>query len=259
MTPWLSVFTIINNEEELLSYCLDSYCDIVDLLTEVSLVDNNSTDATLDIIESYKTKLPIILQHHRNNSRHGELRDKALSVCKGEYVFYLDSDETTSNDFGNWLRNTDIKQWDWVRFFKYTTIKDKWNFVPGGNDYSQRLFKNYPGVNFPQSVHTEMQYDWRSRHDVPRDRVLLFDATACKSPEALYAKAWKYQWAAREKVVGIGPVHEYHWRVTEAYRRNLIERFPDDVIKRITWGPESSVPIFPEDYNGLGVSSQFQG
>ncbi len=76
MSPLLDVFSIISNEEELLPYCLESYASITDLLGTVSLVDNNSTDATLDIIESFRDRLPIVLQHHRENSHHGETKLK---------------------------------------------------------------------------------------------------------------------------------------------------------------------------------------
>lgn len=257
MTPLLDLYLITNNEEELVSHCLDSYCSLVDIVQKCVILDNNSTDDTLDIVNSYKTKLPITLLHHRENSHHGIMRTKCLAECKAPWIFYLDSDETFTSDFYNWLSGNDLNQWDWVRFFKYTTIVDKNHFVPGGNGYTQRLFRNYDGVHFPQSIHTEPEAQWNKRYDVPEDRVLLFDHTAVKSVESLWAKGWRYQWSAREQVVGIGPSWEYSFRVNNAYKLNLIEEFSQNVKDRITWGPDSSFSNPPTQAPSIGDMSNY--
>lgn len=238
MTPFLDLFLLVNNEEELLQYCLESYESIVDLVQIVSIVDNNSTDASLDIIESFKTRLPITLQHHRENSHHGIMRTKAISICKAPWIMYLDSDESWDTGFRQFLLDGWHEKADQIRFFKYTTIQDRNHFVPGGNGYTERMFRNLDGVHFPQSIHTMPTAGFNKTLDMAQERILLFDATACKSVEALWAKGFRYQWSAREKVPAIGPSWEYVYRVNEAYKRNAIEEFSSEIKARIFTGPE---------------------
>src|SRR3990167_11388631 len=97
----IDCFAIIKDEEELLQYCLESFENIVDLIGVVSCVDNGSTDATLEIIDSFHTRLPIVLQRENRHAHHGALRTLALEKCKAEWIYYLDSDETHSQNMRN--------------------------------------------------------------------------------------------------------------------------------------------------------------
>lgn len=259
MTPLLDTFLIVNNEEEQLAHCLDSYTAIADLMGICSIVDNNSTDATLDIIETYKDRIPIVLQHHRENNHHGEMRTKAISKCKLPWIFYLDADETTTNDFRKFLLSDKYAGYGQVRFYKITTHLDKFHYWPDGNGYTQRLFRNLNGVHFPQSIHTEPVADFSRTLDVPPEEVLLFDHTAMKSPEALWAKGVRYQWAARINVPGIGPAHEYAWRVWESFNQAKFKEFAPEIKSRISWGPEKNYgQPSPRFFEGGGEASNLQ-
>lgn len=239
MAPLLDVYTIILNEEELLQYCLESYCSIADLIGVCSLVDNGSTDASLDIVESYKTRLPIVLQHHHEDNHHGRLRTKALQVCKSPYIFYLDSDETLSSDFHDWLVSGRYQAADIILFYKYTTWRDRYHYVEGGNGHTYRMFRNVPGVHFPQEVHTVPeapggfgQQMWLHEWNDP----LLYDHTACKSREGLWAKGQRYQVWAEQNVPAVGGPGEYCWRVDNT-KPEQIREFPPAVRAKIFCGP----------------------
>jgi Glycosyltransferases involved in cell wall biogenesis len=236
--PLLDVFMLINNEEELVQYALESICAFGDLLGVVSLVDNNSTDASMQIVDSFRDKLNIVLQHHYEDSNHGRMRNLALSKCTSEWIYYLDSDESFTSDFPQWLRSSDLNRSPSWKIYKYTTIIDCFHYVEGGNGPTERLFKNVPGVGFPQDIHTEptgrgLEY-WL---EVPN--VLMFDHTACKSREALWAKGFRYQWAARKNIPAIGSAAEYINRVDDALI-NKPERnvpFNQEIRNRIFTGP----------------------
>ena len=227
------------NEEELISYCLESFVSISDLLGILSVVDNNSTDSTLDILMSFRDRLPIVLQHHHEDSNHGKMRTLALQPCHSEWILYLDGDESFTSDMHDWLLGGRLGGYDMFRFFKYTTILDRYHYVEGGNGHTQRLFKNKTGVHFPQEIHTEPQCpggwggtDWLHEWNSP----LLFDHTSCKSEEALWAKGWRYKWAFRAGIEAVGPEHEYTGRVLNT-PDSTIREFPPEVKDRIFTGP----------------------
>lgn len=229
---------ICQNEEELIQYTLESFASLGDLLGILSIVDNNSTDATLSIIESFRDRLNIVLQHERSHSHHGAMRTKAMEPLTSPWIFYLDGDETFTSNFPDWLRSGEVEQANCWQIYKYTTIIDRFHYVEGGNGPTQRLFRNLPGRHFPQSIHTEPTHpEFGSWRDVPG--VYMFDATACKSQEALWAKGQRYQWAFRDKVQAVGPSHEYVGRVDQAFNlypeRNV--EFPDHIKPLIFTGP----------------------
>lgn len=242
----LDCFMILNNEEELVQYALDSFVSFGDLLGVLSIVDNNSTDATLEIVEGYRDRLNIVLQHEHRHSHHGKMRTMAMEpLTQGQWIFYLDGDEQTSANFPAWLRSGAINESNCWQIYKYTTIIDRFHYVEGGNGPTQRLFRNLPGRHFPQSIHTEPTHpEFRGWREVPG--VFMCDATAIKSYEALWMKSARYQWAFREKVPAIGPLHEYYGRVKGALdvypERN--KEFPPDLRQHIFTGPDA-VPGHP--------------
>jgi len=233
----VSGFIICRNEEELLQYCLESFASLGDLLDVLSVVDNNSTDATLDILRGWSTKLPIILQHEAGHAHHGKLRELALSKCKPEsaWIYYLDADETHSLGMPEFFRGGRAEKSDIWEAQKWSTISDRFHHA-GGEGPAQRIFRNLPGVRFPQSVHTEPTHPQLQRKALIPN-VYLFDATSCKSEEALWEKGIRYAWAQRENVPGVGPFHEYTGRVEYARQHNTIRELPEEVKRLVFTGP----------------------
>ena len=233
----ISAFSIINNEQELVGYMLDSFARIVDLLDVLSIVDNDSSDDTLDIIHSYKDKLPIVVQRYSGllEANHGVMRNLAMSKCRGDWILYLDADETIDTKFCEWLR-TDIKEqadiWD---IYKYSTIVDAYHYTDGGGGLSTRLFRNRDGVNFPQAIHTHPEGNLSTKRAISQSDALMFDATATKCHESLYAKGWRYRWAMGREA-GIGNEEEYTGRVANAHRLGIIREFDDATKARIFTG-----------------------
>ncbi|SFP33990.1 Glycosyltransferase involved in cell wall bisynthesis [Ruminobacter amylophilus] len=65
---------------------------------ELIIVDDGSTDNTVSVIESIKDNR-IVLLKNRKNKGCSYSRNLAVSKSKGEYIFYLDSDNTWDNRY----------------------------------------------------------------------------------------------------------------------------------------------------------------
>lgn len=235
--PILDAFAIIYNEEELIRGMLESFLSLGDSLGTLSLVDNGSTDRTLQIVEEYSDRMNITLQDIHSTPNHGELRTRAISVLKAPWILYLDSDETFTSNFKDWLVSGELERADIWDVFKYSTILDRYHYVDGGNGPSTRLFRNLPGVHFPQNIHTHPEHPGL-RHKQMVEGVYMFDHTACKSVEALWAKGIRYQWAAG--TIGIGPENEYVMRVEDALTKEPtpIREFDENIRRLIFTGPK---------------------
>ena len=233
----ISSFAIVQNEGELIQYMLDSFVRISDLLDVLSIVDNDSSDDTLDIVYSYKDRLPIVIQRHSGllEANHGVMRNLAMSKCRGDWILYADGDESWDTRFCDWLRTDEKEAYDIVDFFKYSTIGDCYHYTDGGGGASTRLFRNVEGVTFDDPIHTYPRMSANRKTMVSQDKALWFDATSCKSWESLYAKSMRYLWAYG-KVVGIGNEEEYTGRVSNAHRLGIIREFEDATKARIFTG-----------------------
>jgi glycosyltransferase involved in cell wall biosynthesis len=223
---------------------LDCFALLREFMGILSIVDNGSSDNTLNIIQSYKDKgLPILLQKNPDSPHHGVLRTQAISQCTAPWIFYLDADETFTSDMLPWMKSRELERYDIIDFFKFSTIVDRYHFTEGGNGPSTRLFRNVPGVHFPQEIHTYPTGQGLYRKFMPSQDTgpWLFDHTSAKSQEALWAKGLRYQWAFG-KVVGIGPQNEYIWRCENAFRDNNIHEFPENIKSKIFTGPSKVKP-----------------
>lgn len=88
-----SIIVPIYNSEKYLKKCLDSLSMQDARLCEVILVNDGSTDNSQFICESYlKENINFILVNQKNKG-HTAARNKGLSVAKGKYVAFVDSDD----------------------------------------------------------------------------------------------------------------------------------------------------------------------
>lgn len=91
----LSIAIITHNRKYELLRALDSCIDkITNIESEIIIIDNNSIDNTKEEVEAYFNNSDIKFEYIYSNRNLGVAggRNKALSVAKGEYVFFLDDD-----------------------------------------------------------------------------------------------------------------------------------------------------------------------
>lgn len=80
----LSVIILTKNEENTIKVCLES----VKWADEIIVLDNGSTDSTLEIAKNYTKNISVF-----NDLDFATLRNKGMEQAKGEWVLYVDSDE----------------------------------------------------------------------------------------------------------------------------------------------------------------------
>jgi glycosyltransferase involved in cell wall biosynthesis len=92
--PLVSVIIPVYNCEKYLAATLDSvfaqtYCPI-----EVIVVDDGSTDRSADIVLAY----PEVRYFYQSNQGVAVARNMAISAAQGEYIAFLDADDSWKND-----------------------------------------------------------------------------------------------------------------------------------------------------------------
>jgi glycosyltransferase involved in cell wall biosynthesis len=67
---------------------------------EMLLIDDGSTDNSLDVLKSYEVKYPNLIRvFERKNYGVGQTRNFGIEQAQGEYVTFLDQDDTIDPDF----------------------------------------------------------------------------------------------------------------------------------------------------------------
>ena len=89
-TPWVSVLIPSFNHAGYLRECIDSVLAQDHSPLEVIVVDDGSTDGSLDILRSYGERIRLLQQQ---GGRQARARNLALGVARGEYIAFLDSDD----------------------------------------------------------------------------------------------------------------------------------------------------------------------
>lgn len=98
----VSIIIPVYNVEPYIERCLQSVVDQTYKDIECILVDDSGTDNSIELaqnyINNYNGNITFSILHHDKNKGQSAARNTALKYAKGEYVFFLDSDDAiTSN------------------------------------------------------------------------------------------------------------------------------------------------------------------
>lgn len=90
----ISVIIPIYNREKLIERCIDSVLAQENVKTEIICVDDGSTDSSLEICKRYAVEHDNIVVIHKENGGVSSTRNVGLDSVHGEYIFWLDSDDS---------------------------------------------------------------------------------------------------------------------------------------------------------------------
>ena len=88
----VSVIVPVYNGEKHISNCIDSLINQTLKDIEIVIVDDGSTDNTKEVVKSYTDER--IKYYYQENGRQGKARNNGIRKATGEYILYLDSDDT---------------------------------------------------------------------------------------------------------------------------------------------------------------------
>lgn len=115
MGVFFSIIIPVYNGEQYIKNCLDSIYrqGLGDDDFEVICVNDCSTDNTAQVISEYgKFHQNIRLINHETNRRQGSARNTGVKVAKGDYILYIDADDTFESNALPLLRNVIEKNKD---------------------------------------------------------------------------------------------------------------------------------------------------
>lgn len=155
MKSKLSLLTITKNAQGLIEKTLESVKGLVD---EIIIIDNCSTDKTVEIAKKYGAKVYL---HHEEDL--GKQKRYGLGKCKGEWVLVLDADEYLSESLRKEIKELFVIRYSLLGKYDGFYIPFQNHFLSqsikyGGENYKMlRLFKKNAVYINPALVHERFE------------------------------------------------------------------------------------------------------
>lgn len=134
--PKYSIIIPVYNVEAYIKKCLDSVVNQTYKDYEVIIINDGSTDHSMEIAKDYHFK--IINQENKGQSA---ARNRGMKQAKGEYIVFLDSDDTIEKDLLKKLEKATTDKPDVIRYQVRTTFEEK-----DSVDYKEESFDTCSGV-----------------------------------------------------------------------------------------------------------------
>lgn len=95
----VSVIVPVFNVEKYLKSCIESILNQTHNNLELILVDDGSKDNSGNICDEYKIKHKRVIVIHKENGGVSLARNSALEIAKGEYITFVDADDSIKNTY----------------------------------------------------------------------------------------------------------------------------------------------------------------
>lgn len=127
MEKKVSIIVPVYNVSQYISKCLDSLINQTYTNLEIILIDDDSTDNSLEICKKYEKLDSRVFVFHKTNGGAASARNVGLDNCHGDYITFVDSDDYVESNYVEKLlfilekHNADISVCSF--FYEYTNSK----------------------------------------------------------------------------------------------------------------------------------------
>lgn len=176
-----SVVVPVYNVENYIENCLESLIRQTYDNIEIVLVDDGATDNSGRICDFYAQKDSRIQVLHKDNGGLSDARNKGAQICRGEYLFFVDADDTVSPILIEKAVkrceeiNGDMVIFDFESVEEDTGRRDRYSFqLPEDRAFTlselpelllktpaawcrmyKRSFWEHSGIRYPENIHYE--------------------------------------------------------------------------------------------------------
>ena len=257
---FISIIVPVYNVEKYLRECLDSISLLKAVTWEAILVDDGSTDTSGQICDEYAKQDSRFRVIHQKNAGVSAARNAGLDAAKGEWIWFVDSDDSINPDFEisnpEVLDDADYVLFDMRKFrdgeelnslgHQKSTVKctdlSKNDFLCKFQcNHHQRLFYKKTWVMIDHHQRLAFCLGTRVGEDLEFQYKYL---TRCKRPASLDAVLYNY------RLRGGSATQD------DSYRRKNVEDLPIVLQHLLEWCKQENVK--PEPWLDMRIQQMFQ-
>ena len=248
------------NVEEYLRECLDSITQLKAVTWEAILVDDGSTDTSGQICDEYATQDSRFRVIHQKNAGVSAARNVGLDAAKGEWIWFVDSDDSINPDFE--ISNLEVfDDADYVLFdmrkfhdgeelkslehqkgtVKCTDLSKNDFLCKYQCNHHQRLFYKKTWVMIDHHQRLAFSLGTRVGEDLEFQYKHLI---RCQRPARLDAVLYNYR------------LREGSATQDDSYRRKNLEDLPQVIERLLKWCKDENVK--PEPWLEMRIQQMFQ-
>jgi len=94
----ISIALLTHNETAQFHWLMQVLAPALPIIDEIVVVDDFSDDECVAAIRSYESTMPLRFFQHSLDRNFAQQRNYMKSLCRGDFIFYLDPDELPSDD-----------------------------------------------------------------------------------------------------------------------------------------------------------------
>lgn len=257
---FISIIVPVYNVEKYLRECLDSISQLKAVRWEAILVDDGSTDTSGQICDEYATQNSKFRVIHQKNAGVSAARNAGLDAAKGEWIWFVDSDDSINPDFEilnpEVLNDADYVLFDMRKFRdgeELNTLEHQKGTVKctdlSKNDFlckyqcnhHPRLFYKKTWVMIDHHQRLAFSLGTRVGEDLEFQYKYL---TRCQRPARLDAVLYNYR------------LREGSATQDDSYRRKNLEDLPQVIKRLLKWCKDENVK--PEPWLEMRIQQMFQ-
>jgi glycosyltransferase involved in cell wall biosynthesis len=155
--PKISAIILTKNSEDLLADCIESIKELAD---EIIVIDDNSTDRTVDLAKHIGARVENSKTIPNNFA---EKRNLGLKKAKGKWIFYIDADERVTPELSKSIQSiTNLKKPEYqaykIQRKNYYFGNHEWPFI----ESLERLFEKSSLKSWYGPVHETPKIDGKT-------------------------------------------------------------------------------------------------
>ncbi|WP_308991946.1 glycosyltransferase [Mariniflexile litorale] len=231
----LSIIVPVYNVEKYIERCIRSISkqDLPSQAYEIIIVNDGSTDDSLNIINNVSKEYTNIIVHTQENTGLGGARNKGITLAKGTYIWFIDSDDFIAENCLNELVNfIETKSLD-VLSFDFNCTDEEGNIINWIDfklDYQNKPVVSGDTFYFNNYVHS---YIWLYIF-----KTSLFTTNQLRFEERINMQDSEIMPRIMHHVNKIAPIHKvvYYYVNREnsfinSKKKNVRKRYYDSIIK----------------------------
>lgn len=257
---FISIIVPVYNVEKYLRECLDSISLLKAVTWEAILVDDGSTDTSGQICDEYAKQDSRFRVIHQKNTGVSAARNAGLDAAKGEWIWFVDSDDSINPDFEisnpEVLDDADYVLFDMRKFrdgeklnslgHQKSTVKctefSKNDFLCKYQcNHHQRLFYKKTWAMIDHHQRLAFSLGTRVGEDLEFQYKYL---TRCQRPARLDAVLYNYR------------LREGSATQDDSYRRKNLGDLPQVIKRLLKWCKDENVK--PEPWLEMRIQQMFQ-